>query len=157
MKNQKGQTLIEALVALGAAVVVITAITIAAIFSLNNTQFNSNANLASHYAQEGIAFARHRAQANWSKFKTYQGEYCYDNDATELVLKGVSTCALSQATVFTRVLTIDQTGGVNCESSAYVMVKVSWRDGSCVDPLLPYCHNVNLETCLSNVNAISLP
>lgn len=157
MKNQKGQTLIEALVALGAAIIVITAITIAAISSLNNTEFNSNANLASHYAQEGIAFARHIASANWSKFQTYQGDYCYDNEATDLILKGLSTCSLSKATSFARVLTIDQASGGECRSSAHVVVKVFWKDGACVDPLLPFCHNVNLETCLSDVNATHLP
>jgi len=162
MKKQKGQTLIEALVALGVAVVVATAITIAAISALKTTEFNSNANLASQYAQEGVEFARSIAQEDWGKFHTYQDDYCYNDNTTGLTSKGSNSCSLSKATSFARVLTIDQTGGGQCNSSAYVLVTVSWRDGACVntnnDPLYNYfCHNVKVETCLSSVNAVTLP
>ena len=126
-KFQKGQTLIEALIALGAAVIVIAAITAGAISSLSTTEFNSNENLATHYAQEGIEFANHLAEVNWTNFKTYQGDYCYDSDAVSLVLKGLNNCALSSAPIFSRVISISQGGGGQCVSSAYVLVTVSWK------------------------------
>jgi len=161
MKNQKGQTLIEALIALGAAVVVISAIVVGAISSLSTTKFSSNSNLADQYAQEGMEFARHLAQQNWSSFSTYGKigaiSYCYDNNATSLVVKAQNTCALSQAPIFTRILTIDQTGGGECKWSAYILVTVAWKDGACANALQPFCHKVTLENCLSSVNAVTPP
>ncbi|MBI3069818.1 MAG: hypothetical protein HYY87_00750, partial [Candidatus Levybacteria bacterium] len=57
-KVQKGQTLIEVLLALGTAVVVLSATVVAVLSALNNAQFSKNQSLATQYAQEGMEVMR---------------------------------------------------------------------------------------------------
>jgi Tfp pilus assembly protein PilV len=51
---QKGETLLEALVALALVAIVITAIANVVTVSLNNAQYNENQTLATKYAQHGM-------------------------------------------------------------------------------------------------------
>jgi type II secretory pathway pseudopilin PulG len=68
MKNikQKGQVLIEALVALGVAVVIIGVVVIVVINSLNNVELAKNENLATQYAKEGIEVVKELSETNWN-------------------------------------------------------------------------------------------
>ena len=52
--NQKGQGLLEALVALSAAVIIIAGMTIAAITAVSNSDFAKYQSLATDYAQQGM-------------------------------------------------------------------------------------------------------
>lgn len=59
MKNQfvvntKGQSLLEITIAIGVAVLVISALTITTLIGLRNSQFSQNQILATKYAQEGL-------------------------------------------------------------------------------------------------------
>lgn len=67
-KEQSGQTLLEALIALATAVVVITAMAVMVLTSLNNAQFSKNQNQATQYAQQGMEFLKNLAQSDWASF-----------------------------------------------------------------------------------------
>jgi type II secretory pathway pseudopilin PulG len=83
--NQKGQSLIEALVALGAAVIIVSAITIAVITAVNNSDFAKYQNLANGYAQQGIQVIQQKAQLDWNDTATYSGAavWCLPQGTTD--------------------------------------------------------------------------
>ena len=58
MINQKGQSLVEVVIALGIAVIIVIAFTNATIASVRNSQFSKNQNLATKYAQETLEVVR---------------------------------------------------------------------------------------------------
>jgi hypothetical protein len=82
--NQKGQGLVEALIALGAAVVIISAITVAVITSVHNSDFAKYQNLATNYAQQGLAIVKQQSQLDWFHTATYSGTLCLFQGATTL-------------------------------------------------------------------------
>lgn len=58
MSNQKGQSLVEVIIAATVGVLVVSALTFATIFSLRNAQFAKNSAQATKLAQEGIERVR---------------------------------------------------------------------------------------------------
>lgn len=65
---ERGQTLIEALVALAVAVMVISAISAAVTTSLSNAQYSKNQNIATHYAEEGMEYMRKLRNQDWNQY-----------------------------------------------------------------------------------------
>ena len=162
-KEQNGQTLIEALVALGAAVLVLSAITVAVISALNNTQYTKNQNLATQYAQQGIEIMRQISDSNWTSFSAYNaGRYCLAKGDTSPCPLGssIGSCSIIQSTscgqnygIFVREVDIAQGSNVSCAAGSIgVSVTVSWSDSKC-NASSPYCHNVMLKSCLSDHNS----
>ncbi len=162
-EKQNGQTLIEALVALGAAVLVLSAITVAVISALNNVQYTKNQNLATQYAQQGIEIMRQISQSSWGSFSAYNaGRYCLAQRDTSPCPLGslIGSCSVSSGTscgqnygIFVREVDVAQGSQVTCSiGSIGVTVIVSWSDGRCTDLNNTYCHNVKLNSCLSNHN-----
>jgi hypothetical protein len=82
--NQKGQSLVEALIALAAAVVIISAITVAVITSVQNSDFSKYQNLATNYAQQGLEIVKQQSQLDWVDTATYSGTLCLFQGATTL-------------------------------------------------------------------------
>ena len=79
--GEKGQTIIEVLVALGASVAIIAAVTIAVTSALSNSLYNKNQNLATQYAQQGMEIMRQMRDSDWSSFSALSGnpaQYCLD-------------------------------------------------------------------------------
>lgn len=70
-KQEKGQTLIETLAALGVVVLVILALIMVTTISIRNATFAKNQSLATSYAQEAIEKIReYRDQKSWGDFVT---------------------------------------------------------------------------------------
>lgn len=151
---QKGQSLIEALVALGAAVIIISAITITVISSLNNVEFSRDQNLASQYAKEGLELIRQINQDN-STFLTSltnKKTYCLGKGETTPIEKvGVEPFSCGQNyNNFIREIEITPSS-VECSGNFKIVATVYWTDGKCVGNS-SFCHNVILHTCLSSAN-----
>lgn len=156
IKKESGQTLIEVLIALAAAVAIISAIVITVVTSLSNVEFSKNQNLASQYAREGIEIVRQMARNSWSTFLTYTNtNYCLSQGSTTLTAMPPSGCGQNVG-VFVRQLTIDQTS-VSCQSSAKVTVTVSWSDSKCTPGTNIFCHQVQLQSCVANINPVQSP
>lgn len=155
MRNQKGQSLIEALIALGAAAVIVSAIAVAVITAVNNSDFSKNQNLATQYAQQGMDILRQKSESNWQSFSAYGGNYCLNQDSTTLTPQGVA-CPKNISNFFVRQITISQNSS-SCSTNAKVSVSVAWTDGKCTSSANVYCHAVVLDSCLANISQTQLP
>jgi Tfp pilus assembly protein PilV len=103
--NQKGQSLIEALIALGAAVIIVAAITIAVITAVGNSDFSKYQNLATGYAQQGIQIVTQKSQLDWVDTATYSGTWCLPQGTTDFYTAlGGASCSINVADKFVREL-----------------------------------------------------
>lgn len=148
------------LVALSAAVVVITAVTVLVVSSLSNVQFSKNQNLATQYAQEGMEIVRRLRDTNPSNFFVgyTAGRYCLEKNSQVLQTRGTSLgdgCPTSGNPdpknidgVFARMIEIQERSGF-CNNQTRVIVTVSWSDGKCASSAT-LCHQARLVSCLSN-------
>lgn len=154
--KEKGQSLIEVLIALASAVIVVTAISITVITSLSNVEFTKNQNLASSFAREGIEITRKIAKDNWTNFlANYKSvNYCLDQGQTSLRVMGVPGCGQNVG-IFVRQIVINQSS-LSCENSVRVSSIVSWSDQKCESADV-FCHNVTIDSCLADINTIKAP
>lgn len=155
-KSEYGQTLIEVLVALSAAIAVLFGITIAVISSLNNAQFTQNQNLANKYAAEGMEIIRQLRDSSSSGLSQYSNiYYCLDQNGN-LTAKGLG-CGQNVG-VFMREINLEQNSS-SCggETGVLSTALVSWSDSACTNISDPYCHQVKLISCFSNPVTIAAP
>lgn len=174
---QGGQTLLEILLAFSISIMVLGAVIFGVTASLSNTQYTKNQNLANSYAQEGMAVVKQIRDSSWDTFRnSYSSNtaYCLGPNLTDLKeLTSPSANCWAQSPVpaggiFSREIEFEHDApsckadpacaGPSCIMGSKVMVKVSWSDNKCPagagDPL---CHNVELITCLSNVDLKPTP
>ena len=165
-KSQGGQTLIEALVALGAAVIIVSAITIVVISALNNAQFSKNQNLATQFAQQGMEIMRQMRDSNWTTFSDLSEEaYCLDKGSNIPVLKDltiIAGCGHSgqsgqNVDLFAREVDIEGGNSPDCASATKVTVVVSWNDAKCTNSTNLFCHKVELVSCFSDSRVVPTP
>lgn len=145
----KGQTLIEILVALGIIAVIVTALTAVVITSLGNTRYGKDQNLALQYAQEGLEVVRSIRDENYNVFASLSnGDYCLSKNSRTLT----TSCSSANVDNYLRRVNIENSG---CAAGiTRVKVMVSWQDSKC-SASMPFCHDVDLATCLSAVNPLS--
>lgn len=157
---ERGSTLIESLLALAFAVMIITAVVIAVITALNSATFNKNQNLATQIAQEGIDIARYMKTSNYAGFFALLngGGYCpvvSGNKSGTLEQVGDGGCEFGNFTkeVFINHSGLDQNNNSRCQpGSSFVASTVSWTDSKCEDG--DYCHKVQLDTCLADLDQL---
>lgn len=157
MIKEKGQTLLEAMIGLGVAISVVSAIVVAIVSSLGNTQFSKNQNLANQYAQQGMEIVRKIRDASWSGFLAYNATYyCLAQNNTSLMQRGVNGCGQNVG-IFVREIDIEHNSG-SCQGIfSKVTSVVSWSDSKCTSTQNTYCHNVTLISCFANNNAVPSP
>lgn len=154
--REKGQTLIEVLIALAAAVAIISAIVITVVTSLSNVEFTKNQNLASQYAREGMEVVRQMARNSWPTFTTYTAvNYCLSQGSTTLSAMPPNGCGQNVIGIFVRQITINQTS-ISCQNNAKVTSTVSWTDSKCSTGSI-FCHQVQLQTCVADINTVKTP
>lgn len=167
MMNQQGQSLVEALIALGAAVLIISAITVAVITAVSNSDYSKYQNLATSYAQQGIEIVQQKSQLDWNSVSGLNGTYCLSNAP-------VGTTTLTQAQQsdkcpvnitntsmqFSRLVKFTPNSN-NCQNNdgsanMQIEVTVEWTDGKCssTPANLDFCHHVMLDSCLANIYGI---
>ena len=174
--NEKGQSLVEALIALGVATIVVSAMAVASITAVNNSDFSKYQNLATDYAQQGIEILRQQSQTNWNAFKSQApvspgSSYCLDQGSSTLVPLasrpagcGKNISGQNGAGFFVRQVMLMTTTVVYATQSyansacnngtVQATVSVAWTDGKCSSSTA-YCHNVTLESCFTNHNNVS--
>ena len=172
LSTSGGQSLVEVLVSLTVAAAVLSAITVGVIYSLRNSQFAKNQNLASHYAAQGMEIIRQIRDNDSTLAKTLnlsgcsgQRKYCLPQDSLTL------SCALppcgqnvgqkdigpnpQSIYIYSREVKIEPPPSLplpptECGEKAYkVSVTVSWWDNVCGNTS-NFCHKVNLISCLSD-------
>lgn len=149
-KSEKGQSLIEVLIALAASVAIVTAIAVTVITSLSNVEFTKNQNLATQYSREGIEIIRQKAKDNWISFSSIYTSvnYCLDSNGVLTVMLG--SCSQNVG-IFKRQITINQSDVSKCSGGVKVISRVLWSDSKCLTGNA-FCHDVQLDTCLANIN-----
>ena len=161
----KGQSLVEVLVSLSIAAIVLSGITLAVIYSLRNTQFSKNQNLASQYAAEGIEIMRQLRDSK-SSLSGFLGE---NNTSRTSCLPQDSTGPINQPPcgqnvgpkdigstnyIYIREVKIEPASSppdlpTECMDNYKVTVRVSWWDNACGNTS-NFCHKVNLISCLAD-------
>lgn len=155
MRSQKGQSLVEVLIALAAAVAIIAAIATTVVTSLSNVEFTKNQNLATQYSREGMAIVRQVAKDGWIAFSNYNNvNYCLAQNSTSLSAMGANGCGQNVG-IFVRQIVINH-NSVSCSNYTKVTSTVSWSDSKCLvgDQ---FCHKVSLESCLADINTVITP
>ncbi len=178
-RNQKGQIVIEAVIALAALLILIAAIAVVITTSVSNATFSSNQDLANKHAQEAIERIRNLAQSNTTfqvgsqdttVFSLEGASFCMgdDNTITLAENQGAGTprdgCGVNVANSFVRTVEFAQN---TCASESFqgveVTTRVAWSGGKCKCPDVAtctiaerYCHEAILTTCFqkpsSNTN-----
>ena len=154
--KEKGQTLVEALIALGVAIVIISATVISVISSLSSTQFTKNQNQANHFAQEGMEIVRGIRNSSWVSFLNLSSTYyCLSTSSATLTPRGAGGCTQNIG-IFVREVVIEHSSP-SCIGTSRVTVNVSWSDSKCTDSSNTFCHKVTLISCFGNNNAVPTP
>ncbi len=167
LSEQKGQTLLESLVALGIAVTILTAIAIIVITSLNSASFSRNQNLATSYGQQTLEAVRGMVNSNYNSFRnTYTSQtYCIDGSNKFDCTVGSSgactsnysgSCNNIKTGIFVRQIDLDS-ASPECQGNLKVTVKVSWSDSKCTDRQNLYCHSVLSSSCFVDINTVPSP
>lgn len=172
-KGQRGQTLLEILLAFSVSVLVLSAVILGITTSLSNVQYTKNQGLANSYAQEGMSVVRKIRDSSWYDFSslsdyTTNTTYCLSLDSTELTpIVSVSSVPCGpNVGVFSREVRFEHNSS-DCSAGippvptptptliprgSKVTVKVSWSDSKCPSGDNIYCHKVELITCFSSVD-----
>jgi type II secretory pathway pseudopilin PulG len=153
--NNKGQTLIEALVALGVATIVISAIAISVITGMDNANFAKNQNLATQFAQQGMDILRQQSQSDWTSFSAKPlTTYCLNQGNADLS----ANCSSANINSFflRKVILSGSNPAGPCTTGEKISVVVSWSDGKC-PAANRYCHNVTLDSCAAQINNFVSP
>lgn len=183
--SNKGQTLIEVLIAFATLAVVITSSTLAVISALNNAEFIKNQHLATQYAQQGMEIVRSIRENDYHTFLSITNPdasdptaipplayyYCMakscstlntlPNDQCGQVTAAGVPCALQNVDSFVRGVMVDRTVSNTCNTTGQttppteVTVSVSWIDGRC--PRGVYCHSSSVTSCLGPINSVTTP
>jgi Tfp pilus assembly protein PilV len=164
--SEKGQSLIEVMVALGVAVIIITAIVVAVVLAVINTQFAKTQNLATYYAKQGLEIVRQISNSDWNTFENFSGWYCLKKGITVPIARGTdcsdSASNLRREVYFISPLDEARRDENQCEIGTTglfggsVSVIVSWNDNKCKNQN-DFCHHVQLDSCFQNLNAVPTP
>lgn len=166
----KGETIIEVVIAIGAAMIILTALTTMMLRSLNNATEGSSRTMATQYAQDGLEIMRNMKDNSWSTLVNLPtSTYCLADSCSTLSPtagtcgKKVSTCGVNVANTFVREVAINQNDGTCMPTNPMsgkkfirVVTSVSYKDTNCPSSNL-YCHTIQVESCLTNLDSRSAP
>lgn len=153
--RQRGQTLLEMMIALGVITAVLSAMVVVVLSSLTNEQFGTSQNQATQFAQEGIDVLRNVAQSNWSTILGYSSTNYYCLAKFDTALTASTNCANTPNidSKFIREIKIephscDPTPPPASVTNVRITSTVKWSDGRCGTGAAQYCHKVQLVSCL---------
>lgn len=158
--NNRGQTLIEALVALTSVILTLTAISIAVTTSVSNSTFVKNQTTAARYAQEGMEYMRYLRNTDPANFFALSGIQCFNSDGS---FNPHSACtSINIANAYKREATFTQ-GSASCGTSpegssnngTKVAVAVYFTSNKC-PPVAgqTLCHKSELVSCFSKTSSV---
>ncbi len=124
LTKQRGQSLIEVVVAVGVVVILVTGLIVGTTSALKTSQYGRTKSQAIKYAQEGMELTRQLRNNGWTTFAGRSGLWCLDKVGGWT--QGAGTCPVNIDNLFTRSATF--TWNV-ASSRMEVTVNVSWSDG----------------------------
>lgn len=165
-KSQKGQTIIEALIALAALLLTISAISVLVISNINNSVFVKDQNFANKYAQQGIEYVRYLRNSDYSQFRTYLGEYClpqFSSYSSPNIVFSTGGCMVNMDGGYIRSVTFQKNvspcvKNLNDPDNVKVTVAVQWTSTKCKGSTTNsrYCHKSEQVSCFRDpiINAL---
>ena len=151
--SEKGQSILEVMIALAAATIIITAIVAAVISALSNEQFSIGQNQATQFAQEGLDSMRNLSQTDWNTFVNYPQYNCLGKNETIPTQRSGTICPENMDTgSFIREIWIESNSCTSPTPPSLLNTKVTsvvkWADGKCMGAGdEQYCHKVELISC----------
>lgn len=147
--SQKGQTIIEALVALVTILLILTAISIVIVNGLFNSRFIKNQNEANKYAQQGMEYVRNIQGNDLNTFAAFNqnATYCIDEANSTLTTTNCDVDGVNTGESYNRTVIFSPAGGECSASEVKVMVTVKWVSSKCPSTNT-FCHKSQLASCL---------
>lgn len=181
-KKEIGSTLIEAILAIAIVTIVLSAVVVAVVSSVNNSQSSTDRSFALDYAEEGLDYLRDLKGEDFAGFTTTynlktplsSNYYCLSDDDGAVPDSDLSVCATSGPGTgnvaegkYLRKVFIhynpppaaspggrDPLNNIKCAGSGiFASSIVYWTDSKCKDGT--YCRSVELNTCFYNTSALS--
>lgn len=160
MNSQKGQSMLEAVAALGVIAIVMTALTIAVLLGLGNSGYSKKNNIATQYAQQGMELIRNMRETDGAAFwgaSLGSGSYYLDASNTfqsaDNICSGqtptATTSNMGSGSNYIRTVCVDSTAAAGCDKK--VTVSVWWQDGKC--PSNGYCKKASITSCFADLRA----
>lgn len=146
----KGQTLLESVIALSLLIIILTAISVAVLTSLNNSSYVKQQNQANKLAQQGMEYLRDQLVNNvqFNYYSSSTGSKCLDSQNT---LKATACDPLIATDLIYGSFKREASFSAgNCGTSGtitnglQVTVTVSWTSGKCSSS---YCNTQVVKSC----------
>lgn len=144
--SEKGQSLIEAVAALGVVTIVLTALSIAVLLGLRNSEFTRKETIATQYAQQGMEIIRNIRDVRWGDFNSLTDSCFGPGNALTALPCGAAEYITAGTTKFMRTATF--TADTGCKK---VTVTVAWQDSKC--PSGGFCKKASMVSCFSDIRA----
>ena len=151
LNGQKGQTIVEAIVALAAIFVIVAAIAVAIVSAVSNSQFIKSQNLANKYAQQGMEFVRGIHADNIDEFQLLSGAYSFGELDTSLIAGESLTVNIGDSHIRNIFFADDEEPCLDDNGASInlkkVTVIVDWSSGKC-GAEDRFCHNTTIVSCI---------
>lgn len=151
---QKGQSLIEAVAAMAVVTIVLTALTIAVLLGLRNSEFTRKETIATQYSQQGMELLRNKRDTDWTTFNGYSGFMCLSGSTpiSSCPVGGCTAAAPACTTVIGGSFIRDaQFSSSGCNGGKKVIVTTWWKDAKCSGG--GYCKKARVVSCLFDTRA----
>lgn len=151
MEKQKGQTIIEAVVALTTIMLILTAISVVVVSSIYNSQFVRNQNLANKYSQQGMEFIRNMQANDIGQFASYNLiTTCIDEITSTLTTQNCNE--VNAGGTHVRTIQLNQDVSPCNTGETRVTVTTKWSSSKCPSTNT-FCHSSILSSCLPYVGS----
>lgn len=161
--DNRGQTIIEGVVALAAIVIILAAISVAISTSVTNSQYIKQQTLATKYSQTGIEQIRYLRNNNPAAFAAISSSsqtYCFNVvDSIVTFVETPSNYITANSSCVTtvniptdslrRLITFNPNSPADCSLGTRVTVTTSWSSGKC-SSTNRYCHDAKIVSCLAD-------
>lgn len=149
LKNNCGQMLIEALVALSIFLIALTAIVITLVAAVANSRFTQDQNNANKFAQGGIEKVRNLRNTNADLFSDYGPSGARYPMAEDDEIPDINQPALTPNIQgkYRRYVTF-YTSNPSCNGTL-VSVTVEWNSSRCRSASNRWCHSSEQTTCFT--------
>lgn len=121
---QRGQSLVEVVVAVGVVILLVTGLIVGTTTSLKGSEFSTYKSRALKYTQEAMEVIRNMRDQSWASLAAKSGVWCLDKTGIWSQAQG-ATCSVNIDGFFTRSVTFTW-DGVN--NRMKVDVEVTWED-----------------------------
>jgi len=127
-----GQSMIEAVVAIGVVILLITGLVAATTSSLQSGQMSKDRTQALQYAKEGLEIVRTIKEAKWSDIPLTEKTYCLAKEQQTLGGETLGSCSINIDSKFTRtvIFSDDVSTCTATGSCRKVTMIVSWTEVS---------------------------